>query len=108
MDKSLWLPDAKDERINIPGTVTAFNWTYRMPCAVEELVENKEEKLSEKEIKEPEEEIKEPSEEEKKPEEYGDILEEKEEISAGQETVNKNTDFDLPMKNGDDFDIPLS
>ena len=42
MDKSLWLPDAKDERINIPGTVTAFNWTYRMPCAVEELAENKE------------------------------------------------------------------
>jgi 4-alpha-glucanotransferase len=41
MDKSLWLPDAKDERINIPGTVTAFNWTYRMPCAIEELAKNK-------------------------------------------------------------------
>ena len=42
MEKSLWLPDAKDERINIPGTVTAFNWTYRMPCAIEELAKNKE------------------------------------------------------------------
>ncbi len=41
MEKSLWLPDAKDERINIPGTVTAFNWTYRMPCAIEELTKNK-------------------------------------------------------------------
>ena len=42
MDKSLWLPNAADERINIPGTVTAFNWTYRMPCDVEELAQNKE------------------------------------------------------------------
>lgn len=41
MEKSLWLPDAKDERINIPGTVTAFNWTYRMPCSLEELGQNK-------------------------------------------------------------------
>ena len=41
MDKALWLPDAADERINIPGTVTAFNWTYRLPCAVEELTANK-------------------------------------------------------------------
>ena len=37
MEKSFWLPKASDERINIPGTVTAFNWTYRMPCTVEEL-----------------------------------------------------------------------
>ncbi len=27
MNKSLWLPNASDERINIPGTVAAFNWT---------------------------------------------------------------------------------
>ena len=41
MDKSLWLQNASDERINIPGTVTAFNWTYRMPCTVEEVAANK-------------------------------------------------------------------
>ena len=40
MDKSLWLEKATDERINIPGTVTAFNWTYRLPCTVEELCAN--------------------------------------------------------------------
>ena len=42
MDKACWLDKASDERINIPGTVTKFNWTYRMPCAVEELAANKE------------------------------------------------------------------
>ncbi len=41
MNKSLWLPNASDERINIPGTVAAFNWTYRMPCTVEEVAANK-------------------------------------------------------------------
>lgn len=40
MDKKLWLKKAKDERINIPGTVTDFNWTYRLPCTVEELCKN--------------------------------------------------------------------
>ena len=42
MDKSLWLQNAADERINIPGTVTKFNWTWRIPCAVEDLAANKE------------------------------------------------------------------
>ena len=42
MDKSFWLTKASAERINIPGTVTKFNWTYRMPCAVEDLIDNKE------------------------------------------------------------------
>ena len=41
MDKSLWLEKASDERINIPGTVTEFNWTYRLPCSLEELSNNK-------------------------------------------------------------------
>jgi 4-alpha-glucanotransferase len=40
MSKNLWLEKASDERINIPGTVTAFNWTYRLPCTVEELCAN--------------------------------------------------------------------
>ena len=40
MDKSLWLDKASDERINVPGTVTEFNWTYRLPCTLEELGKN--------------------------------------------------------------------
>lgn len=28
------------ERINIPGTVSSFNWTYRIPVSVEELLKN--------------------------------------------------------------------
>lgn len=30
-----------DERVNIPGTVTAFNWTYRLPCKVETLFKDR-------------------------------------------------------------------
>lgn len=33
--------NATEERINIPGTVTDFNWTYRIPCTIEELTRNK-------------------------------------------------------------------
>ena len=40
MDKSLWLDNASDERINVPGTVTEFNWTYRLPCTLEDLIKN--------------------------------------------------------------------
>lgn len=35
MNKSYWLEKPADERINIPGTVSAFNWTYRMPVPIE-------------------------------------------------------------------------
>ena len=42
MDKSYWLEDATMERINIPGTVNNFNWTYRIPVSLEELAGNKE------------------------------------------------------------------
>lgn len=41
MDLDYWLCDPKDERINIPGEVSEFNWTYRMPCLVEKLITNK-------------------------------------------------------------------
>ena len=41
MDEGLWLEKSQDERINVPGTVTAFNWTYRLPCSLEELMKNK-------------------------------------------------------------------
>ena len=46
MDKSLWLDKASNERINVPGTVTDFNWTYRLPLSLEDLLNNK--KLIEK------------------------------------------------------------
>lgn len=32
----------QDERINVPGTVNQFNWTYRIPCTVESLIQDKE------------------------------------------------------------------
>lgn len=41
MDNSLWMDKASDERINVPGTVTEFNWTYRLPCSLEELAGKK-------------------------------------------------------------------
>jgi len=31
-----------EERINVPGSVNAFNWTYRLPVSIEELQKNKE------------------------------------------------------------------
>ena len=40
MEEKYWLSDAKDERINIPGTVTSFNWTYRLPASVETLLQD--------------------------------------------------------------------
>ena len=41
MDKAYWLQASSDERINIPGTVTKFNWTYRLPCSLQTLAANK-------------------------------------------------------------------
>lgn len=32
-----YLPDPGSERINVPGTVTEFNWTYRIPATLEEI-----------------------------------------------------------------------
>ena len=42
LDKNYYLENAQDERINIPGTVTDFNWTYQLPATIEEISENKE------------------------------------------------------------------
>lgn len=41
LQKKYWLVDAKDERVNIPGEVSEFNWTYRMPASVEDLSADK-------------------------------------------------------------------
>ncbi|HET6450812.1 MAG TPA: 4-alpha-glucanotransferase [Spirochaetia bacterium] len=37
LDETLWSADPKADRINVPGTVTDENWTWRMPLSVEEL-----------------------------------------------------------------------
>ena len=42
LSEKYYAEDSKEERINIPGTVTQFNWTYRMPVSIEELSKNKE------------------------------------------------------------------
>jgi len=34
MEKKYWQKTAEEERINIPGTVTPFNWTYRIPADI--------------------------------------------------------------------------
>ncbi|MDR1747572.1 MAG: 4-alpha-glucanotransferase [Spirochaetaceae bacterium] len=35
-----FMKSAEAERVNVPGSVTAFNWTYRIPVSVEELLQN--------------------------------------------------------------------
>jgi 4-alpha-glucanotransferase len=37
LDEGLWADDPKSDRINVPGTVNDWNWTWRMPLAIEEL-----------------------------------------------------------------------
>lgn len=40
LDQKYYLPNAQDERINVPGSVNDFNWTYRIPCEISELSSN--------------------------------------------------------------------
>ncbi|HBG65389.1 MAG TPA: 4-alpha-glucanotransferase [Treponema sp.] len=40
LEQKYFLASADDERINIPGSVSSFNWTYRIPVAVEELLKD--------------------------------------------------------------------
>lgn len=36
---SLWIPENPDEeRVNIPGTIGSHNWSYRLPCTIDELL----------------------------------------------------------------------
>ncbi len=37
LEEANWRADPMEDRINVPGTVTEFNWTWRMPFPVEEL-----------------------------------------------------------------------
>ena len=38
VEKKYWHKEEKNERVNIPGTVSAFNWTYRMNTTLEVLL----------------------------------------------------------------------
>ncbi|MCR4821650.1 MAG: 4-alpha-glucanotransferase [Treponema sp.] len=40
LDQKYYTEDQKSERINIPGTVSSFNWTWRMPLSVSKLSKN--------------------------------------------------------------------
>ncbi|MCQ2584249.1 MAG: 4-alpha-glucanotransferase [Treponema sp.] len=42
MNEKYWKENAKDERINMPGSVNQFNWTYRIPTQLEELLADEE------------------------------------------------------------------
>ncbi len=41
LEHSYFMENENDERINIPGSVNNFNWTYRMPCFVSDLAKDK-------------------------------------------------------------------
>lgn len=41
MNKKYWLDSSEKERINVPGTVNSFNWTYRIPTTLEDLLNDK-------------------------------------------------------------------
>ncbi len=41
LEQKYYLPNPQDERINVPGSVNEFNWTYRIPVKIQELKANK-------------------------------------------------------------------
>ncbi|MDE6736251.1 MAG: 4-alpha-glucanotransferase [Treponemataceae bacterium] len=41
LDNAYWQDDPANERVNVPGTVSPFNWTYRMSATVETLAKDK-------------------------------------------------------------------
>ena len=40
LSDAYYAQNPQDERINVPGSVTAFNWTYRLPADIETLVKD--------------------------------------------------------------------
>ena len=40
VEKKYWLENPDDERINIPGTVSGFNWTYRIPALLDDIAKD--------------------------------------------------------------------
>ena len=41
LQQKYYLQNPDDERINVPGSVNDFNWTYRLPVSIEELSKDK-------------------------------------------------------------------
>jgi len=41
LESEYYPADPDDERINVPGTVTGFNWTWRIPVTIEKLSKDK-------------------------------------------------------------------
>ena len=41
LEHCFFLENENDERINVPGSVNSFNWTYRIPAELKEMTENK-------------------------------------------------------------------
>lgn len=37
LESKYWANNPDEERINIPGTVSDFNWTYKLPATIEEI-----------------------------------------------------------------------
>ncbi|MDR3019491.1 MAG: 4-alpha-glucanotransferase [Treponema sp.] len=42
LSNNWYAKDPAKERINVPGTLNDFNWTYRLPARIEEIVKDKE------------------------------------------------------------------
>ena len=42
LNQKYYLENSQDERINVPGSVNNFNWTYRIPVSIEELSKDEE------------------------------------------------------------------
>jgi 4-alpha-glucanotransferase len=42
LDSKYYAENMDNERVNVPGSVNAFNWTYRLPVNVEDLLKDKE------------------------------------------------------------------
>ncbi|MBO4706399.1 MAG: 4-alpha-glucanotransferase [Spirochaetaceae bacterium] len=40
LSEAYYAQNPQDERINVPGSVTEFNWTYRLPADVESLIKD--------------------------------------------------------------------
>jgi len=40
LDSQYYMENPIEERINVPGTVNGFNWTYRIPVLIEQLLDN--------------------------------------------------------------------
>lgn len=52
LEKKYWQENESDERVNIPGSVSEFNWTYRMPVTIETLLKDEKTTAKIKEIAE--------------------------------------------------------